>query len=91
MIITESRKICFKFKDLGVKIKVHYLFSHLNHFPANLVDSSEEHKDMFHQDNSVMEEWHQSRWDAHMMVSYCWSLQQDCLRGSHSRVLQRNL
>ena len=39
-----------KFKDFGVKmgIKVHYLFSHLDRFPTNLGDLSEEHGERFH-------------------------------------------
>ncbi|XP_076815020.1 uncharacterized protein LOC143461117 isoform X1 [Clavelina lepadiformis] len=76
-----------KLKDLGVKtsIKVHYLFSHLDRFPANLGDLSEEQGERFHQDIKVMEERYQGRWDAHMMADYCWSLQRDCLAASHSR------
>ena len=47
-----------KSKNLGTKmsIKVHYLFSHLDCFPANLGDLSEEHGESFHQDIKVMEE-----------------------------------
>ena len=47
-----------KFKDLGVKIsvKVRYLFSHLDCFPSNVGDLSEEHEEKFHQDIKVMEE-----------------------------------
>ena len=76
-----------KFKDLGVKmsIKIHYLFSHLDRFPANLGDLSEEHGERFHQDIKVMEKRYQGRWDAHMMADYCWSLQRDCLAASYSR------
>ena len=45
-----------KFRDLGVKmsIKVHYLFSHLGCFPANLRDRSEEHGLRFHQDIKII-------------------------------------
>ena len=76
-----------KFKDLGVKmsVKIHYLFSHLDRFPANLGDLSEEHGERFHQDIKVMEERYQGRWDAHMMADYCWSLQRDCLAASYFR------
>ena len=47
-----------KFQDLGVKmsIKVHYLFNHLDRFPSNLGDLSEEQGKRFHQDIRVMEE-----------------------------------
>ena len=78
-----------KFKDLGVKISVtvHYVFSHLDHFPTNLGDLSEELGERFHQDIYVMEEKHQGRWNAHMMVDYCWSLQPDCLAASRRQLL----
>ena len=76
-----------KFKDLGVKmsIKIHHLFSHLDRFPANLGDLSDEHGERFHQDIKVMKEKYQGRWDAHMMADYCWSVQRHCLAASYSR------
>ncbi|XP_061443081.1 uncharacterized protein LOC133365351 isoform X1 [Rhineura floridana] len=68
------------FKHLGtnMSIKVHYLHSHLDRFPDNLGDFSEEQGERFHQDIKVMEERYQGRWDRHMMADYCWSLQRDC-------------
>ena len=38
-----------------MNIKVHFLKSHLNEFPANLGDVSDEHGVRFHQDMKVME------------------------------------
>ena len=75
------------FKDLGCKmsIKVHYLHSHLDHFPKNLDDLSEEQGERFHQDIRVMEERYQGRWDATMLADYCWSLQRHCPDTKHSR------
>ena len=75
------------FKDLGcnMSIKVHYLHSHLDHFPKNLGDLSEEQGERFHQDIRVMEEWYQGRWDAMMLADYCWSLQRHCPGTKHSR------
>ena len=75
------------FKDLGVKmsIKVHYLFSHFNRFPANLGDLSEKHEERFHQDIKVVEKRYQGRRDAHIMADYCWSLQRDCWAALHYR------
>ena len=76
-----------KFKDLGAKmsIKIHYLFSHLDRFPENLGDYSEEQGERFHQDIQIMEERYQGRWNTHMMADYCWSLQRDCSSTTHSR------
>ena len=75
------------FKDLGcnMSIKVHYLHSHLDHFPKNLGDLSEEQGERFHQDIRVMEERYQGRWDATMLADYCWSLQRHCPDTKHSR------
>ncbi|KAI6650187.1 hypothetical protein LOD99_6104 [Oopsacas minuta] len=77
----------YKFKDLDVNmnIKVHYLFSHLDLFPENLEDLSEEQGERFHQDIKVIEERYQGRWETHMMADYCWSLQRDCPLISHNR------
>ena len=45
------------FKDLvaHMSIKVHYLHSHLNHFPENLGDLNEEQEERFHQD--ILRSW----------------------------------
>ena len=46
------------FQALGtsMSIKLHYLFSHLDYFPENLGDISEEQEKRFHQDIRKMEE-----------------------------------
>ena len=75
------------FHDLGanMSIKVHYLFSHLDRFPKNLGDLSEEQGERFHQDFKTMEERYQGRWDDHMMADYCWSIMRDCSTTQHKR------
>jgi hypothetical protein len=76
-----------KYKDLGanMSIKVHYLHSHLDRFPDNLGDFSEEQGERFHQDIKVMEERYQGRWDTRMMADYCWSLKRDRPGTPHAR------
>ena len=39
-----------------MRIKIHYLFSHLEKFPENLDDVSKEKSEQFQQDNKLMEE-----------------------------------
>ena len=75
------------FKDLGCKvsIKVHYLHSHLDHFPKNLGDLSEKQGERFHQAIRIMEERYQGRGDTTMLADYCWSLQRLCPDAKHSR------
>ena len=50
-----------------MSIKLHNLHSHLDKFPDNLGDVSEEKGEKFHQDIKVMEDRYQGRWDSHMM------------------------
>ena len=56
-----------KFQSLGAKmsIKIHYLFSHLDRFPENLGELSEEQGERFHQDIKVMEERYQAMGHPH--------------------------
>ncbi|KAI6646369.1 hypothetical protein LOD99_9240 [Oopsacas minuta] len=58
---------------------------HLDRFPDNLGDMSEEQGEGFHQDINVMEQRYQGRWDTHMMADYCWCLKRDCPNEQHSR------
>lgn len=80
-------KMLVNFKKLGanMSIKLHYLHSHLDRFPDNLGDYSEEQGERFHQDIKTMEERYQGRWDHHMMADYCWTLQRDCPDQKYSR------
>ena len=76
------------FHNLGANMstKVHYLDSHLDKFPENLGDYSDEQGERFHQDIKVMEEKCQGRWDKHMMADYCWNLQRDYPVPFHKRI-----
>ena len=58
------------FHDLGCKIsiKMHFLFSHLEKFPDNLGDVSDEQGERFHQTLMAVEERYQGRWDRHMLA-----------------------
>ena len=65
-------------KDLGIKmsVKVHYHFSHLDCFPVNLGDLSEEHGERFHrfQRRKVIkghERGVSGRWNSCTMADYC--------------------
>lgn len=64
----------FQQHGCNMSIKVHFLHNHLNCFTKNLGDLSEGQDKRFHQDISTVEERYHGRWDAHMMVDYCWSI-----------------
>ncbi|GBL79755.1 hypothetical protein AVEN_18273-1 [Araneus ventricosus] len=68
----------FKSFRCNMSIKVHYLHSHLDRFPENLGDTSEEQGERFHQDIETMEDLYQGRWDTYIMADNCWSLKRDC-------------
>ena len=55
------QKLLDNFQALGIimSIKVDFLHSHLDRFPENLGDVSDEQSERFHQDIKVMEERHQ--------------------------------
>lgn len=70
------------FGKLGclMNLKLHFLNSHLDYFPMNLGDYSEEQGERFHQDIKVMERRYQGRWDINMMADYCWTLKRENVR-----------
>ena len=72
-------KMLTSYREIRAKmsIKVHFLHSHLDKFPENCGDVSDEQVERFHQDIKLMEERYQGRWDKRMMVDYCWSLKRD--------------
>ena len=79
------------FCSLGCNMgtKLHFLNSHLNKFPENLGDVSDEQGERFHQDIKAMEQRYQGRWDLHMMTDYCSSLERDCIAVCHRRSLTK--
>lgn len=67
------------FQALGARMstKMHFLNSHLDYFPKNCGDYSEEQGERFHRDIRMMEERYQGRWDINMLADYCWCLKRD--------------
>jgi len=45
-----------------MSLKIHFMVSHLDFFPANLGEVSDEHGERFHQDIMVMEKRYQGKW-----------------------------
>lgn len=60
-----------------MNLKIHFLDSHIDYFPENLGDFSEEQGERFHQDLKDIEKRYQGVWDEHMMADYCWCLKRD--------------
>ena len=69
------------FERMGCRmsLKMHFLRSHLDFFPANLRAVSDEHGKCFHQQISIMENRYQGNFNPNMMGDYCWFLQTETL------------
>ena len=61
------------YKEMGCRmsLKIHFLHSHLDFFPANLGAVSDEQDERFHQDIQAMEVRYQGFWNEGMMADYC--------------------
>ena len=62
------------YKQLGsnMSLKMHFLNSHLDFFPPNCGDVSDEHNEQLYHDTSVMEQRYKGKWDVAMLADYCW-------------------
>ncbi|XP_076053032.1 uncharacterized protein LOC143032339 [Oratosquilla oratoria] len=83
----EVDELLNSYQKLGARmsVKMHFLRSHLDYFPQNCGDFSEEQGERFHQDISVMEERYQGRWDVNFLADYCWCLKRDVVAAQHRR------
>lgn len=60
--------------DANMTVKLHFLHNHLEDFPDNLGDYSEQHGERFHKDIRTMEQRYMGRDFSAMLSDYCWSL-----------------
>ena len=65
----------------NLSLKMHFLHLHIDFFPDNLGDVSDEHGECFHQDISFMEQRYQGKYSSAMMSDFCWLLQRDSASG----------
>ena len=73
-----------------MSVKMHFLHSHLDYFPDNCSDYSEEHEERFHKDVYIIENRYQGKWNVNMMADYCWSLIRDEPIADHKRKAKRS-
>jgi len=61
-----------------INLKLHFLKSHLQHFPDNLEitvkNKAKDSTKILSQIHKEMERRYQGRWDKHMMADFCWML-----------------
>ncbi|CAB4062930.1 unnamed protein product [Lepeophtheirus salmonis] len=58
----------YKVMGCKMRMKIHFLHSHLVSFPDTLGDVSDEQGKRFHQDLMVMEKCYGGRWNVHMLA-----------------------
>ena len=55
-----------------MSLKIHFLHSHLDFFPENLGDESDDHGERLRQQMKVMETRYQEFWNEAIMGDSCW-------------------
>ena len=75
----------YKAMGCDMSLKIHFLASHLDFFPENLCEVSEEHGEGFHQNILAMEERYQGKWTSSMLAGYCWTLKRDVPEANYRR------
>lgn len=72
-------KLLKNYQAIGARmsLKMHFLKNHLDRFPENLGDTSDEHGEKFHQDMMAIEKRFGGRFQPEMLGDYCWSLLRD--------------
>ena len=79
------------YEQLGCNMSLimHFLFSHLNFFPLNCEEVSDEHGERFHQDISVMEHRYKRKWSAAILGDYCWMVKREAPETKYLRQAKR--
>lgn len=57
-----------------MNLKVQFLHFYINYFPEIMRAYSEEQSERFHKDVYDIERRYQGRWNANMLVDYCWMI-----------------
>ena len=83
--LIEKMLKCYRGICASMSIKVHFLDSHLDKFPDNCGNFSNEQGERLHQDLKIMEDHYQGRWDKRMMTDYCLSTKRDLSDMQHDR------
>ena len=66
-------------------LKIHFLESHLDFFPENLGEVSDEHGERVHQNILAIEKRYQDKWTSSMLADYCWTLRRDVPEANYRR------
>jgi len=72
-----------------MSLHMHFLFSHRDFFPLSCGDVSDEHRERFCQDISVMEHRYKEKWSAAMLGDYCWMMKREAPGTKYHRHVKR--
>jgi hypothetical protein len=64
----------FELIKVNMSPKIHFLKSHIDFFPSEMEQVTDEHGERFQQDLSTLEQRYQGRADPRMMADYCWMI-----------------
>jgi hypothetical protein len=64
----------FELMKVNMSPKIHFLKSHIDFFPSEMEQVTDEHGERFHQTLSTLEQRYQGRADPRMMADYCWMI-----------------
>ena len=79
----------YKAMGCNMSLKIHFLESHLEFFPENLGEVSDEHGERFHQGIVTMEKWYQGKWTSCTFADYCWMIKMDVPDAKYRRKVIR--
>ena len=68
-----------------MSLKITFLESHLNFFPENLGEVSDENGERFLQDIVATEKRYQGKWTSRVLADYCWTMKRDVLEANYWR------
>lgn len=80
----------FRIMKVNMSLKIHFLYDHLDYFPDNLGDFSDEHGERFHQELALIEQRYKGKDYRHMMAEYCWSICRSTSQEEHARQSKRS-
>jgi len=75
----------YKAMGCNMSLKIHFLESHLDFFPENLGEVTDEHGERFHQDILATEKRYQGKWTSSMLADYCLTLKRDVTEANYRR------
>ena len=75
--IVQDLLTSYKAMGCNMSLKIHFLESHLDFSPENLVEISDERGERFHEDGMATKKWYQGKWTSSMLSDYCWTLKRD--------------